>query len=297
MSGKFHRIALVLLIGGFLVACMPVQTIMPVLQPTATITLPPTATVTATNIPAVPKPTPLSVEDWKSWPILPVVSENAKTIYLRGLTLGNDPHHFSVFGDCQSMANVFMARYDEEPDVVAGLPANLQETISNFPGSFKRIGPSTWPGTTFGALLWDAWIDRTLFNYCPENETALDCELRVWNPSIALINIGTHWDARNYEYLQRMLQQFINRGVLPVLAFKADNREGDERLNREIAQAAIEFDLPVWNFYRAASALENNGLKHAPDDRDIYLTDQGLELHRYSALEALNAVWRQLTGQ
>ena len=295
MSGIFHRLPSILLIGTFLAACASTQTAAPTVQSTVTITIAPTAT--ATLIPATPQPTPRSLDDWKDWPILPVVSDAAKAAYQRGLALGTDPHHFSVFGDCQSMANVFMARYDQEPNVVAGLPSRLQETIANFPGSYRRVGPSTWPGTTFGALLWDGWIDRSVFNYCPENETALDCELRVWNPSIVLINIGTHWDTRNYEYLQRMLQQLIDRGVLPVLAFKADNREGDERLNREIAQAAIEFDLPVWNFYRAASALENNGLKHAPDDRDIYLTDQGLELHRYSALESLDSIWRQVTGK
>jgi hypothetical protein len=251
-----------------------------------------------------------TVDNWKDWPILPVVSENAKAIYERGLQLGTDPNRFSVFGDCQSVPNRFMARYDQEAELVAQLPANLQETIQHFSGSFQQTDPTTWDGADFAAELWHGWIDLAqsqaeestggntdpIFNYCKENETPLDCVLRVRNPSIVLINLGTHYEVRNYDYLTQILQQLIDHGVLPILSFKADNKEGDERINREIAQAAIQFDLPVWNFYRAASVLPNNGLKQSPTEHDIYLTDEGLKLHRYSALQAIDSVWRQLTG-
>ena len=233
---------------------------------------------------------------WKDWPILPVVSDHAKAIYEHGLQLGTNPHLFAVFGDCQSMPNVFMAVYDEDADLVAQLPANLQETIHYFSGSFSQNNPTIWPGTDFAAILWDGWV-QPIFNYCKQNETPLDCVLRVRNPSIVLINLGTHYEERNYEYLTDMLQQLIDQGVLPVLALKADDREGNDSLNGEIAQAAIQFDIPVWNFYRAASALVNHGLKHSPDDHDIYLTNEGLELLRYSALQALDSVWRQLTAK
>jgi len=207
------------------------------------------------------------------------------------------------------MPNIFMARYDQDTELVAQLPSHLQETIRQFSGSFQQSDPTVWPGTDFASELVSSWIEyeqSTMeesirndpsynFSYCKENEAPLDCVLRVRNPSIVLINLGTHYEVRNYGYLTDMLQKLIDHGVLPVLAFKADNKEGDEHLNREIAQAAIQFDIPVWNFYRAASALPNNGLKQAPDNHNIYLTDEGLELHRYSALQALDSVWRQLT--
>lgn len=297
MAHRFGYVIIVILLFGLAVACTGIPSATPTQQPSpvpSTLTAPAIAAVATLETPVADTRT---VDNWKDWPIFPIVSANAKAIYEHGLQLGTNPNWFSVFGDCQSMPNIFMARYDQDAELVAQLPANLQETIRHFSGSFQQTDPTAWPGTTFGAVLWDGWIDPKYFNYCRENETPLDCVLRVRNPSIVLINLGTHYDARNYEYLQTTLQQLIDRGVLPVLAFKADNREGDERLNREIAQAALQFDIPVWNFYRAASALPNNGLKQSPDDHNIYLTDEGLKLHRYSALQALDSVWRQLTGK
>ena len=296
MTHPYWQVFIVILLFSLVSACTgtPQKTPAPVLSSTPLPQATPTITAVATSM--TPQPTPRSVDNWKDWPILPVVSDHAKAIYAHGLQLGTDPHRFSVFGDCQSMPNYFMARYDEDAVLVAQLPANLQETIHYFTGSFMQTDPTVWPGTDFAAILWDGWV-QPIFNYCKENETPLDCVLRVRNPSIVLINLGTHYEGRDYGYLTDMLQQLIDKGVLPVLAFKADNKEGDDSLNREIAQAAIQFDLPVWNFYRAASALENNGLKQSPDAHDIYLTDEGLELHRYSALQALDSVWRQLTGK
>jgi hypothetical protein len=298
MNSGFGKFIVTLLLFSMLSACTVVTPTPTVASPTTT----PFPQMTSTSIPASPASTtaPLppsrSVENWKDWPILPVVSANARAIYEHGLQLGTNPNRFSVLGDCQSEPNVFMARYDDDTALVAQLPQNLQETIQHFSGSFRQTDPTVWPGTTFAAVLGDWWVDP-VFNYCKENETPLDCVLRVRNPSIVLINLGTHYEARNDIYLQQILQELIDRGVLPVLAFKADNREGDDRLNQEIAQAAIQFDLPVWNFYRAASALPDNGLKQSPDAKNIYLTDEGLELHRFSALQALDSVWRQLTGK
>ena len=300
MAHRFGFFLIVVTLFIFTTGCTgttPTTPSTPTTEPTPIPSATTTPVITAVASTQTPQVFQRTVENWKEWPILPVVSDNAKAIYEHGLQLGTDPNRFSVFGDCQSQPNVFMARYDQDAEFVAQLPLNLQETIRHFSGSFQQTNPTAWPGTTFAAILWDGWVDPAYFNYCKENETPLDCVLRVRNPSIVLINLGTHWDANNYKYLEMTLQQLIDRGVLPVLAFKADNREGDERLNREIAQAAIQFDVPVWNFYRAASALPNNGLKQSPDDHNIYLTDAGLELHRYSALEALDSVWRQLTGK
>jgi hypothetical protein len=277
-------------LGCLVTACSGASSFNPTSQSTP---IPPTLTAPANTPSPTPKTPDYTVDNWKDWPILPVVSTNAKAIYERGLQLGSDPNRFVVFGDCQSMPNFFLARYDQDAELVAALPVHLQETIRHFSGSFEQSNPTLWPGTNFAAVLWDGWV-QPIFNFCQENETPLNCVLRVRNPSIVLINLGTHYEVRNYEYVETVLRQLIDHGVLPVLTFKADNREGDERINREIAQAAIQFDIPVWNFYRAASSLANNGLKQAPDDHNIYLTDEGLELHRHSALQALDAVWRQL---
>jgi hypothetical protein len=87
--------------------------------------------------------------------------------------------------------------------------------------------------------------------------------------------------------------------VVPILATKADNREKDERVNRDMALLASEYDLPLWNFWAAVSDLPDRGL-YTRDDRplqgDIYLTEEAAQIHRLTGLEALNAVWRSVTG-
>jgi hypothetical protein len=92
----------------------------------------------------------------------------------------------------------------------------------------------------------------------------------------------------------------MDEGVVPILATKADNREKDERINQDMAMLASEYDLPLWNFWAAVSALPNRGL-YTRDDRplqgDIYLTDEAIRIHRMTGLEALNVVWRVATGK
>jgi hypothetical protein len=69
----------------------------------------------------------------------------------------------------------------------------------------------------------------------------------------------------------------IENGVVPILATKADNRELDHRVNRDMALLASEFNLPLWNFWASLNDLPNRGLytrKDRPLQGDIYLTDE-----------------------
>jgi hypothetical protein len=141
--------------------------------------------------------------------------------------------------------------------------------------------------------LWTQW-HRGQFG-CSFAETPVECELRVHRPSFVIIQVGTHFESRNTEYLREILLHLMDEGVVPILATKADNREKDERINRDMWVLASEYDLPLWNFWAAVSHLPNRGL-YTRDDRplqgDIYLTEQALEIHRMTGLEALNVVWR-----
>lgn len=266
-------------------------------QPTATPTVPistifPTPASTATEM--IINTLPPQAFNWKNWPELPSVSPNARAIYQRGLLMGNDPQHFSILGDCQSMPDIFMGRFETDEALLTNLPHPLWETIKYFEGSFSRMSPTIKPGTTAGAILWSGWIDRTAIPYCDVNEKPLDCELRVWKPSIVLINLGTHWETRNYKYLTQIIDTLIARGILPILATKADNREGDNSINLQIAETAEAYDIPIWNFWSTVQELPNGGLKSETEVADLYLTDEGLEVHRNSALRAIDSVWRQL---
>ena len=269
----------------------PSESLDPPITPTPMITATPTDT---------PLPDALSLDplDWEHWPIIPIVPEHAREIYLLGQSLGNDPHAFSVLGDCQSEPDVFMGAYETDPDTLALLPQYLQQTVTWFSGSFNRPSPTVRSGTTTAALLWPEWHQNKLT--CTIYESPLQCELRIHKPSFAIIHVGTHYESRNETYMRSILDQLIAAGVVPILASKADNRELDDHVNSEYAQLAVEYDIPFWNFWAAVDGLPNRGLYTKPAEAflgDIYLTDQAAAIHRLSALQALDTVWRAVTGR
>jgi hypothetical protein len=249
---------------------------------------------TVTSLPAV---IPLDPANWKNWPVLPIVPEHAREIYLLGQTLGNDPHAFSVFGDCQSEPDVFMGIYETDPTALAALPQDLQQTVAWISGSFNRLSPTVRGGTTAGALLWPQWHENKFT--CTIYESPLQCELRIHKPSFVIIHVGTHYETRNEQYMRSILDQLIAAGVVPILATKADDRELDDHVNTQYAQLAVEYNIPFWNFWAAVDGLPNRGLYTRPDatyQGDLYLTDQAAAFHRLSALQALDVVWRAVTG-
>jgi hypothetical protein len=232
--------------------------------------------------------------DWKSLPVVPeVIDPSLRIVYERGLELGNDPHAFSIFGDCQSRPVEFFGVFETDPSVVEELSPELQVVVEYFRGSFNRESPTAQDGTTPGSLLWMQW-HRGEYG-CSFSETPVECELRIHRPSFVILQVGTHFESRNTEYLRRVILQLMDEGVVPILATKADNREKDERINRDMAMLAEEYDLPLWNFWAAVSDLPDRGL-YTREDRPlqgpIYLTEVALERHRMTGLAALAAVWR-----
>jgi hypothetical protein len=229
--------------------------------------------------------------------VIPLVPEFARLVYQLGQSLGNDPRAFSVFGDCQSEPQVFMGVYETDPQVVAALPMNLQETVVWFSGSFNRRSPTVRGGTTAGALLWDQWHQNKFT--CTIYETPLLCELRIHKPSFVIIHVGTHYENRNQEYMRTILDQLIAAGVVPILASKADDRELDMHVNAQYAQLAVEYNLPFWNFWAAVDGLPNRGLYTRPDasyQGDLYLTEEAAAIQRLSALQVLDVVRRAVSG-
>lgn len=303
----------------FLVACAPQATPLPVkpltetprrIVPTPRYDAPTQARLTSTpkvdstpqasSTPRVESATLTATPNlnaWMSLPVRPEAGENVRAIYERGIDLGNDPNAFSIFGDCQAEPQEFLGVYDTDGALVQSLPPELRETVEHFSGSFERESPTAQDGTTPGALLWDQW-HRGEYG-CQFGETPVDCELRVHRPSFVIIQIGSHFESRNTEYLRRIIAQLIENGSVPILATKADNRELDHRINRDMALLADEFDLPLWNFWASLSDLPNRGLFTHPDrplQGDIYLTDEAKVIHRETGIEALNIVWRAATG-
>jgi hypothetical protein len=301
--------------GSFPPDLMPVAPIITDLPPAATDALPPTNMPTPSPVPSATAPstpeltatptesippaaTSLDPVEWMTWPVVPAVNDHVREIYALGQSLGNDPHAFSIFGDCQSEPDIFLGPFITDPAKFISLPANLQETVNYFEGSLNRESPTIKQGTTSGALFWVEWHENKYG--CKDDESPLNCELRLQNPSFVLITVGTHFEGgRNEYYMRKVLDALLARGIVPILSTKADNREGDNHVNLETAKLAAEYNLPLWNFWPVTADLPNRGLYTKKIDRhlgDIYLTEEALELHRYSALQVLDAIWRAATG-
>jgi len=304
MQKTLTFILLVMILAG----CTPVAN--PLVSVTASQTVTPvatstrlqvTATPTATLIPLTPSPTGLTQTtdldpaDWRSWPVLPVVTPNIRAIYLVGQQLGNDPHAFSIFGDCNSQPEAFLGVYETDPERQQSLPPDFKDMLDYFAGSFNRESPTVKDGTTAGGLLSPLWHKGTFG--CGTTETPVDCELRLHKPSFVFINLGTHWVTRNREYLHSIVTELIGKGVVPILVTKpeADERVQGDDTDAYLAILAVELNIPLWNFYASVTDLPDMGLYAKPNQGGlgkIYLGEEATERYRLGGLSALYAVWQ-----
>ncbi len=238
-------------------------------------------------------PNNLSYEHWKDWPVFPdYVSEELKVLYKQGINNGNDPHAFSIFGDCHSLPEVFLGIFDNNPSFVLTLEPSVKETIKNFQGSFNRYSPTVKVGTTEGALLWSLWNDNEE-GFCLPNENAIDCELRVHKPSIVIIQVGTHYESRNEQYMIKIIEKLLDHKIAPIIVTKADNRDLDEHINKTLVKLAVKYDLPVWNFWASVQDLETKGIN--PKD-NMYLSEEGYKIHQNDGIKVLDIIWHALNS-
>jgi hypothetical protein len=244
----------------------------------------PTATTKPTK--KVIEQTRIPPEAWQEWPVIPTLSKSAIKRYRAGEA---DTYRdvFSIVGDCQSLPWLFLGLYDRNEYVLDEDQLYLQETIDFYKGSFNYLSPAVIDGLNVSSALSSEWADK---NVCLPDESPLECELRLRRPAIMLVNLGTNWGTssitRYEKYLRQIVDMILARGALPVLATKADNVEGNHNINLAIARVAYDYELPLWNFWRAAQSLPNGGLDVYRDN--IHLTLDGVNLHSSSALEVLD---------
>jgi hypothetical protein len=246
-------------------------------------------------------PTPdirLRPEQWQDWPIVPEISPRAVQIYEQGLMLGNDPHAFSKVGDCQSITEAFLGIYDKPGQYSLAQYEYLQESIDYFAGSFGRESQSVRGGFNAASVLLPLWADPTA---CNSGETPLECEIRIHKPSIILISLEVWYEGRTPEtfagYLRKIIDYSISKGVLPVLATKADNVEGDNSMNLTVAQLAYEYDIPMWNFWRSVQPLPDHGIDWVRDPEGFHTTVAAWNMRSFTALQVLDAVRIRMSGE
>lgn len=237
----------------------------------------------------------LPPEAWMDWPVVPVATTRAREIYQQGVALGNNPRSFSKIGDCQAIKEVLMGIYDI-PDRYTLAPGDqsLQKTIDNFAGSFNRDGMAVRGGFNAAAVLSPIWSDP---KYCQPGENPVACEIRMHKPSFIIISLEVWWEGRTVEryeaYMRQILDYAISKGVVPILSTKADNVEKDNSINLVNVHLAYEYDLPLWNFWRAVQPLPNHGID--PNRDGFHISVEAWNVRSFTALQALDSVWRGVT--
>jgi len=224
--------------------------------------------------------------------------QTARTIFARGQAMGRNPNAFSKAGDSTIEIPHFLTRFDGEPYNLADF-AYLQPTIDQYQGSFARDSAAVRIGMHSWTMLDPAWADKSI---CLPNETAVSCEIRLHNPSIMLIRLGTNDNAGTAYFDEQMrltVDAIIAEGVIPVIGTKADRAEGSDTNNGVIRQIAADYHLPIWDFDRLADTLPARGLDvdrahmttfYAHDYADPTAFTRGHAMHNLTALLVLDAI-------
>lgn len=224
-------------------------------QTTISTAIPPV--LTATLIPRPP-----DAADWKNWPVIPALSPQMLKVYSSGQAMGRDARVVSVVGDCESSSDWFLKDFSKDERYYnLGVYASLQETIDYFNPSLGYSSYAAIRGATASTVLSALWANPQA---CESNETPLACEYRLHNPAFAFIALGTNdiYKSDQFEPKMRAIVEYtLEQGIVPIIVTKADNLEGDESINLTLAKLAVEYHLPVWNFWLAVQPLPKHGLQ------------------------------------
>ncbi|MBN1678923.1 MAG: SH3 domain-containing protein [Anaerolineae bacterium] len=222
-----------------------------------------------------PNANPAAVEPYLSANVPGNVLASAATIHQRGLELGVKPNAFIVIGDSTSAGNAYTL-----PMFVAfgrgtytlGNYGYLQNTISFFrqTGSFGALYMTSHPGYTTSSIL-----DTSLAHpsVCEHGENPLMCEIRVKQPSVAIIYIGlgdlVFGTPGQYRYnLDIIVNTLLDSGVIPVLntvtmseKVIAESGYGPNlnEMNNIVRGIAGAYQVPLIDIQAAAHGLPNQG--------------------------------------
>ncbi len=233
----------------------------------------------------------------------PDVVENSRAIYAQGKKLGRNAHAFSKVGDSTIQNPFFLARFDEPGGYNLGEYTYLQPTIGFFEGSHGRQGTAVRIGLHSWTVNDPQWADKSI---CQSGETPLTCEIRLHNPAILLIRLGSN-DAGVPDMFGQNIRQVIElaiaNGIIPVIGTKADRFEGNNINNEILRQLAAEYRIPLWDFDVAAQSIPGRGLGvdhvhlttfYAHDYTSLVAFQRGHGVHNLTALMMLDALLQNI---
>lgn len=267
---------------------------------------------------------PASVQDidLMDYPLLPEVTDHARLIYERGHEAGNNPQVFSKVGDCMTAATSYLTPFGLD-DYNLGEYADLQPVIDYFAGvparvaedwefdSFANPGLATTSGFNTASVQDPIWSDP---DWCTSNESPLACEYRVSRPAFAIIMFGTNdsyfFDEASFDfYLRTIILETINNNIVPIVSTFPTRPEFPEKsylFNQIIVKIALDYDLPLMNFWRGLEDLPSKGVDEVetihlttPEDkRTGIFTDEtlmtGYTYRNLVTLQAFDSILRGL---
>ena len=229
----------------------------------------------------------LTPKYWREWEIVPNLSQSSIEILEQGLLLGNNSQSFSRVGDCQSEPPVFLGVYATDRWRLPDEYHDISDSVEYYKDAFDIYNVTAEKGFGVSSVLSPLFSDPEV---CLPAETPLDCELRLRQPIIVFIAMGTNWQPESSASFERYLRQIVDilieKGSLPVLMNKPDNIEGDGMLNLAIAQVAYDYDLPMINVWKALDYLPAHGLQ----EDGVYMIPEAWNERNLYALVVLDNV-------
>lgn len=281
-----------------------VETAAPPAENTAEATADPLPTAITIN--SYPPP-PAAINDILVDSIIALPSlSTLQDIYATGQALGRDAHAFSKLGDSTIENPHFLTRFDQPSAYNLGEWAYLQPVVDFYQGSFGRQGMAVHRGLHTWSVLDPMWADPL---NCQPREDMLACEIRLHNPSVIFIRLGSN-DVGIPDEVDRDMRLIVDyciaSGVIPIMGTKADRHEGADNINNNIIrQIAADYQLPLWDFDRIAETLPGRGMANdgvhlttlfSHDYTQAEAFTRGYPVHNLTALIALDRVWRAMQG-
>lgn len=208
--------------------------------------------------------------DPSDYPILPVLTDFARTLFERGQAraIPRAITMFSKVGDSMTASPHFLVPFgdgDYDLGEYVALETVIEFFVTGNENAFNRVNYANSIGFTTASALDSTWA---VADVCIANETPLACEYRVSNAAFALIMFGTNdvmaFDAPLFDYfLRRIVLETAAADVIPVLYTMPIRPEAAELsgvFNQIILKIAGDYDVPVINLAVALEPLLNGGV-------------------------------------
>lgn len=218
-------------------------------------------------------------------PVIPTLSDAMISTYVYGQNLGRDPQIVTKIGDSLSADDNYLTLFARDGENLGPFDY-LMPTLVYYRQSTAEPSVAARIGLSSLVLFNPFWADNEV---CEPNETPLECEYRVKNPSVALIMFGPN-DVLSMSYeeygenMRRATEDTLALGIIPVLStfsYSPDNTYWWESVefNLQLVDIAEEYDVPLINLWAASRALPDYGL----DIDNTHMKQSGFNVLKYDS--------------